>query len=54
MTEAQLNELTKQVDDMIYPYFPKEEGPQKRIFESMNYSFEAGGKRIRYGCNESA
>ncbi|MBQ6639184.1 MAG: polyprenyl synthetase family protein [Lachnospiraceae bacterium] len=47
MTEAQLNELTKQVDDMIYPYFPKEEGPQKRIFESMNYSFEAGGKRIR-------
>ena len=47
MTEAQLSELTKKVDDMIFPYFPKEEGMQKRIFESMNYSFEAGGKRIR-------
>ena len=47
MTEERMNELAKEVENMILPYFPKEEGLQKRIFESMNYSFEAGGKRIR-------
>ena len=47
MTNEQMKELTEVVDRMIMPYFPKEEGMQKRLFESMNYSFEAGGKRLR-------
>ncbi len=47
MNETKMNELVDEVEKLILPYFPKEEGMQKRIFESMNYSFEAGGKRIR-------
>ena len=47
MTNEQMKELTEYVDRMILPFFPKEEGLQKRLFESMNYSFEAGGKRLR-------
>lgn len=47
MTEEQLKELTETADRMILPFFPKETGMQKRLFESMNYSFDAGGKRIR-------
>jgi len=47
MTELEMNQMAEEISNMILPYFPKEEGLQKRIFESMNYSFEAGGKRIR-------
>ncbi len=47
MTEEQFKELTETADRMILPFFPKETGMQKRLFESMNYSFDAGGKRIR-------
>lgn len=47
MTDEKLRELTETADRMILPYFPKETGMQKRLFESMNYSFDAGGKRIR-------
>ena len=47
MTEEKLKELTETADRMILPFFPKETGMQKRLFESMNYSFDAGGKRIR-------
>ena len=47
MNEEKMNALVDEVEKLILPYFPKEEGMQKRIFESMNYSFEAGGKRIR-------
>lgn len=35
------------VEDVIGSYLPKEEGLQKTIFEAMNYSLLAGGKRIR-------
>lgn len=38
---------TKEVEDIIYNYFPKEEGKQKIIIEAMNYSLKAGGKRLR-------
>lgn len=47
MTDEKFKELTETADRMILPYFPKETGLQKRLFESMNYSFDAGGKRIR-------
>ena len=33
--------------DLIKEFLPKEEGLQKRVAESMNYSFNSGGKRLR-------
>ena len=38
---------TDQIDEIIKSYLPKEEGFQKIIFEAMNYSVLAGGKRLR-------
>ena len=37
----------KHVEDVLETYLPKEEQLQKTIFEAMNYSLLAGGKRIR-------
>ena len=37
----------KHVEDVLENYLPKEEQLQKTIFEAMNYSLLAGGKRIR-------
>ena len=47
MDEKRVLQMAEEMDRLILPYFPKEEGMQKKLFESMNYSFEAGGKRIR-------
>ena len=38
---------TKEVEQIIEKYLPKEEGFQKKVIEAMNYSFLAGGKRLR-------
>lgn len=38
---------TEYVQDVVYRYMPKNEGFQKTIFEAMNYSIMAGGKRLR-------
>ncbi len=38
---------TKQVEEIIIKYLPKEEGYQKTVIEAMNYSFLSGGKRLR-------
>ena len=35
------------VEEILQGYLPKEEYLQKTIFEAMNYSLLAGGKRIR-------
>lgn len=35
------------IEDILKQYMPKEEGYQKIIMESMNYSLNAGGKRLR-------
>lgn len=43
----QLKEYTKEVEETITSYLPAEEGHQKVIFEAMNYSVKAGGKRLR-------
>lgn len=43
----QLKEKTKQTEDIIRKYLPKEEGRQKPVIEAMNYSVLAGGKRLR-------
>ena len=42
-----LSEKTKQTEEIIYQYLPKEEGAQKPVIEAMNYSVLAGGKRLR-------
>ena len=40
-------EHTKEVEDIIVKFLPAEEGYQKTVMEAMNYSFLAGGKRLR-------
>lgn len=45
--KEQLSQYTREVEDVVYSYLPKEEGHQKTIFEAMNYSMKAGGKRLR-------
>ena len=42
-----VEEKTKEIDDIIQRYLPKEAGQQKVILEAVNYSLLAGGKRIR-------
>lgn len=42
-----LEERTKQIEEIICRYLPKEEGNQKTVIEAMNYSILAGGKRLR-------
>lgn len=37
----------KDIENIIYNYLPKEEGYQRSVIEAMNYSFKAGGKRLR-------
>lgn len=45
--KEELLSKTEYVNNIIREYYPKEEGYQKIIFEAMNYSIEAGGKRLR-------
>lgn len=45
--EAQIAEKAERINKIIEGYLPAEEGKQKTIFEAMNYSLLAGGKRIR-------
>lgn len=42
----ELEERTKQINEQIESYLPEEKGHQKTIFEAMNYSVKAGGKRL--------
>ena len=35
------------VEKIIYSFCPEESGKQSLIFEAMNYSLKAGGKRLR-------
>ncbi|MBR3811812.1 MAG: polyprenyl synthetase family protein [Agathobacter sp.] len=43
----ELKERALHVEEILKFYLPKEEQLQKTIFEAMNYSLLAGGKRIR-------
>ena len=43
----EIAEHTTQVEAIIKKYLPKESGYQKTVMEAMNYSFLAGGKRLR-------
>lgn len=42
-----LKHRANQVELLLKEYMPKEEGYQKTIMEAMNYSLNAGGKRLR-------
>ena len=43
----ELKSRVNNVEILLNEYMPKEEGYQKTIFEAMNYSLSAGGKRLR-------
>lgn len=45
--KVELKEKARYVEELLNNYMPKEEGYQKTIMESMNYSLSAGGKRLR-------
>ncbi len=47
ITKADIAERAKQIDEIIMPMMPDIVGPQKTIYEVMEYSMSAGGKRIR-------
>lgn len=45
--KQELNTRTTEIEQLIETYLPKETGHQKTIFEAVNYSMKAGGKRLR-------
>lgn len=45
--KKELEERTKEIEQLIVKYLPEEKGHQKTIFEAVNYSVKAGGKRLR-------
>lgn len=47
LKKDQLLQYTREVEETVYSFLPEENGPQKTIFEAMNYSVKAGGKRLR-------
>ncbi len=42
-----LSDRVKETEEVIQGFLPREEGYQRRIMEAMNYSMNAGGKRLR-------
>ncbi|MBO6108927.1 MAG: polyprenyl synthetase family protein [Eubacterium sp.] len=42
-----LEKKQKEVNDIIESFLPEESGHQKTVYEAMNYSVRAGGKRLR-------
>ena len=42
-----LEQKTKEAEEIIKAYLPKEEGSQKTVMEAINYSVKVGGKRLR-------
>lgn len=42
-----MEERTRNAEDIIRKYLPKEEGFSVNLIKAMNYSMEAGGKRLR-------
>jgi len=45
--QTEYKKRTGEIEQVITAYLPKEEGYQKTVMEAMNYSFLAGGKRLR-------
>lgn len=47
MNQDKLAEKVRETEEIIKAYLPAEKGLQKTVAEAVNYSFLAGGKRIR-------
>ena len=47
MAKDKWEEKIQDVEAGFTPYLPKEEGYAKTVLEAMNYSIQAGGKRLR-------
>lgn len=45
--EKELEDKIKDIEKIIGRYLPEEKGYQRELFEAMNYSVLAGGKRVR-------
>lgn len=45
--KERLERYTRETEQVIESFLPKEEGYQKHLLEAMNYSMKAGGKRLR-------
>lgn len=43
----ELQQKVEHINDVLEKFLPDEEGQQRIIFEAMNYSVRAGGKRLR-------
>ena len=44
---GELQQKVEHINDVLEKFLPAEEGQQRIIFEAMNYSVRAGGKRLR-------
>lgn len=44
---AEIAKRAQETERRILPYLPREEGYQQTVIAAMNYSFRAGGKRLR-------
>lgn len=45
--KSNLKEKVAYIEELLAKYMPQEAGYQQTIFEAMNYSLKAGGKRLR-------
>lgn len=45
--KEELESRTRYAEEVIGKYLPREQGYQKTVVEAMNYSVQAGGKRLR-------
>ncbi len=46
-SKEQLEQYTREIEEVIKNYLPTENGYQRTVLEAMNYSMKAGGKRLR-------
>lgn len=44
---AEMKKRVEEIERMLGEYLPEAKGPQKTVIEAMNYSIQAGGKRLR-------
>ena len=45
--KEQITRRTSEIEEIIYAYLPPVEGPQKTVLSAMEYTYKAGGKRLR-------
>lgn len=45
--ELELKNKVREVEQVITGFLPEEKGPQSTVLKAMNYSVQAGGKRLR-------